>query len=57
MKVYQDTKIVVTGSNTFTTEIDTSSLSTFVAPTFSANGQGYTQAQVIPISGTERNIT
>lgn len=55
MSIYESSKIVVTGDRTFTTYIDTTFQNAFVTPTFSANGQGFTQAQVVPISGTERN--
>jgi len=55
MSIYAQTKIVVTGANTFTTEIDTSAQFPFTPPSFSANGQAFTQAQVTPISGVEQN--
>jgi hypothetical protein len=57
MNIYEQTKIVVTGTKTFTTTIDTSWQNDFVAPTFVANGQGFTEAQVIPISGTTDNVS
>ena len=56
MSVYETSSITVTGLDTFTTNIDTSSELPFVAPTFVANGQAFTEAQVVPVTGTEQNI-
>lgn len=56
MQVNQTTSIIVIDNVTFSTQIDTSNLYPFTAPNFVVNGQGFTQAQVIPISGTEMNV-
>jgi hypothetical protein len=55
MTLYDQTEITVTASNAFSTNINTSAQSAFVEPTFS-EGNGFTQAQVIPITGTTQNV-
>jgi len=57
MSLYNQANIVVTSPTTFTTDLDTSNQLPFVAPTFAANGQAFTPAQVVPISGTEVNVS
>lgn len=52
---YVQTAIVVTGTTTFTTDIDTTLLKPFVAPSFTGNN-AFTQAQCVPITGMEWNI-
>ncbi len=51
---FVQTKIAIIDSVTFLTEIDTTGLLPFVAPTF--NGVAFTEAQAVPISGLEWNI-
>lgn len=55
MSLYQQATIAVTGANSFLTNIDTSSQLPFVPPTFTPGGVGFTDAQVIPMSGVEDN--
>lgn len=56
MSIYQSGKISIVDTTNFLITIDTSNQLPFVAPTFTAGGQGFTQAQVIPITGIEDNI-
>lgn len=53
MSLYKQTKILVTGATTFTTEIDTLNQFPFVEPSFPP---AFTQAQVVPMTGTTDNI-
>jgi hypothetical protein len=55
MEVYAQTEIVVNGTTTFETTINTLSLDSFVAPTLYPP-VAFTPAQVIPITGVEDNI-
>jgi len=50
---YLQTKITVTSDTEFETEIDTRSLLPFSAP---SAPPAFTQAQTVPISGTEDNL-
>ncbi len=56
MSLFAQAKIVVTGTTTFLTDIDTSNQPPFVAPVFVADGPGFTEAQVVPMSGVTDNI-
>jgi hypothetical protein len=56
MNVYAQTTITVTSPTAFTTGIDTSWQRPFISPTFVDGGKGFTQAQVVPITGVEENI-
>lgn len=56
MNVYEQTKIIVTGTDTFITEIDTTAQLPFVAPPYVPGSAPFTDAQVTPISGVEKNI-
>lgn len=56
MTLYEQTTITVTGATTFLTTIDTTSQAPFSAPTFVAGGYGFTQAQIVPMSGVTDNI-
>ncbi len=49
---YERAQITVTGNTTFTIDYDTTKLSPFVAP----GGGAFTQAHVVPITGTTDNI-
>lgn len=55
MHIFEQTKIIVTGSTTFMTEIDTSSQDPFVEPTLYPP-VAFTPAQVIPMGGVTDNI-
>lgn len=55
MELFEKTSIVVTGADTFTTDIDTSNMDPFVDPALYPP-VAYTKAQVTPITGTEMNI-
>lgn len=50
---YVQAIIEVLSANTFETDVDTRNQNSFVEPTFPP---GFTQAQVVPISGVEDNI-
>lgn len=50
---YVQTQIVVLSPTTFETDVNTSNQLPFVEPTFPP---GFTEAQVVPISGVEDNI-
>lgn len=52
---YVQTQIIVTGSTTFTTQINTTALQSFVVPSYSPANPG-TLAQCVPINGLEWNI-
>lgn len=55
MALYRQTSIIVTGTTTFTTDINTLNQPPFFVPTF--NGENpFTAAQVVPMTGTEDNI-
>ena len=56
MDVYEQTRVVVTGSDTFVTEVDTSSQLPFVPPAYVPGAPAFTQAQCVPITGVEQNI-
>lgn len=56
MSLYAQAKIIVTGTNTFLTDIDTSNQPPFVSPVFVPDGSGFTNAQTTPISGVTENI-
>ncbi len=55
MSLFQQTQIVSTGSTTFLTNIDTSNMDPFVAPTLYPP-VGFTPAQCIPMGGTTDNV-
>lgn len=55
MSLYQQTPIIVTGTTTFITEIDTTNQLPFTPPVFIGINP-FTAAQTIPITGTEDNI-
>lgn len=52
---YVQTSIVLIDDFSFFTQIDTSTLLPFVAPSFTP-GNAFTQAQVVPMTGLEWNI-
>lgn len=54
MNLFQQTIIEVTGTTTFTTNIDTSNMDPFVSPTLYPP-VGFTPAQVVPMGGTTDN--
>ncbi len=56
MSLYAQAKIVVLTTDSFITDINTINQSPFVEPTFVPDGTGFTQAQVVPISGVTDNI-
>lgn len=55
MNLFNQTAILVTGATTFTTNIDTSRMDAFVAPSLYPP-VAFTPAQCVPITGTEDNI-
>jgi|SRR5271166_7059811 len=55
MHMFQETQIVVTGADTFITQIDTSNMDPFVAPT-PYPPVGFTPAQCIPMGDETRNV-
>jgi hypothetical protein len=55
MEVNAQTQIVVTSPTTFTTQLDTTALDPFVAPSLFPP-VAFTPAQVVPITGVEMNI-
>ncbi len=55
MELFDQTLIVVTGATTFYTQIDTSLMDPFVAPTLYPP-VGFTPAQCVPITGTTDNV-
>lgn len=55
MSIYEETQILVTGSTTFQTTINTSLMNPFVAPSLYPP-VGFTPAQTIPMGGTTDNI-
>lgn len=55
MSLYEQTQILVTGSTTFETQINTLGQNPFVAPTLYPP-VGFTPAQTIPMGGTTDNI-
>lgn len=56
MSLFAQAKIIVTGTTTFLTDIDTSNQLPFIPPVFVPDGSGFTNAQVVPISGVTDNI-
>ena len=56
MSLYNQATIEVTSDTTFITDLDTSTLDPFVAPVFVPDGQAFTEAQTVPISGTTDNV-
>lgn len=56
MRLFYQSAIVVTSPTTFTTNLDTQNVDPFVPPSIYPP-QGFTQAQVTPMSGLERNIS
>lgn len=55
MTLFQQTQIVVTGPTTFVTQINTSNMDPFVAPSLYPP-VGFTAAQVVPMGGVTDNI-
>ena len=55
MTLFNQATIVVTSSNTFTTDINTSKMDPFVAPTLYPP-VAFTPAQCIPMTGIEDNV-
>jgi hypothetical protein len=55
MDIFEQTMISIIDSTSFTTEIDTSNMDPFVAPS-SYPPVGFTPAQVVPMGGTTDNI-
>lgn len=47
--------LTVPSTTTFTVDVDTTQLDTYVTPTYS-NGNGFTQSHVVPIDGTLDNV-
>lgn len=56
MQLFEQTPIIATGSNTFTTAIDTTNLDPFTPPSIYPP-IAFTPAQVTPMTGVEMNIT
>lgn len=56
MGLFAQTKIIVTGTTTFLTDIDTTNQLPFTPPVFVPDGSGFTNAQVTVISGVTDNI-
>ena len=55
MSLFQQTRISVTGATTFTTQIDTSNMNSFLAPTLYPP-IAFTPAQCIPMGGVTDNV-